>query len=175
MRLPLNQNCPKYCFKDWAGISWGVGTGHNPRIVASGWTREGFNLSLCTLPGGGSGWNYARGYADFSVTFTLDRSYRYISTVSGDVTGISNGEGFLPAGTHTISGHSLGNPPGGFSLDVLLPPGQPQPPIASFTFAPQDPGAFSPQDPIAGELERFPVVCTTYSHNGQTILWRSEA
>jgi PKD repeat protein len=144
--------------RDWAGVSWRVSAGDTAGIIASGWSREGFNLALCQS----GGWFYGRGHADFSVTFTLDRAYQYISTVSGNVTGISNGEGSLGAGTYIISGQSLGNPPGGFSLDVALSPVPLEPPVASFVF--------SPQDPVAGELVTF--TSTSTDSDGQITTWQ---
>jgi len=90
----------------WASISWSLGQTH---ISASGSSTEGYNGFW-----NGHNWLYGRGHADFTLTLALDRAYSYSGTVSGNVGGVSNGGGFLAAGTHTISAHTLGKV-GGFS------------------------------------------------------------
>ena len=112
-------------------------------ISSSGGSTEGFNNARC---GGNTSWLYGRGHSDFSITITLDNDYQYIGSVSGTVSGISNGVGILEAGTHTISGQSLGSS-SGFSLDVSLTPFPTEPPTASFIY--------SPTDPVAGETITF--------------------
>jgi pimeloyl-ACP methyl ester carboxylesterase len=105
----------------WATASWNVSSG---RIIASGSSTAGFNRTTCTPPEGGAGGVYGRGHADFSVTLNLDRAYIYTSTVTGRVSGISNGSGILQAGQHTISGQAVGHS-GSFSLDISLSPAPP--------------------------------------------------
>jgi len=144
----------------WATTSWNVLTGTNARITANGSSTAGFNGATCTPSVGGVGWVYGRGHADFSVTFTLDRAYHYVSSIFGNVSGIANGEGVLQPGTYTISGQTLGNS-GGFSLDVSLSP-EHVPPTASFIF--------TPQIPRIGEVTTFDGSSSSDS-DGQIVSW----
>lgn len=105
----------------WGQVSWSIAMGTSGRIKASSSTKEGANGVTCRLDGGGTGWNYARGHADFALSFTTDRAFEFTSSIVGNVSGISNGNGVLPAGTHTLTANSRGNT-GEFAVDVLLSP-----------------------------------------------------
>jgi hypothetical protein len=108
----------------WTTISWNIS---GTAINASASSTEGFNNSVCTPSVGGVGWVYGRGHGDFTITLTLDQTYTFTANLSGDVSGIPNGQGVLSAGTYTISGHTLGKM-GGFSMTIALSPA-PQPNI----------------------------------------------
>ena len=110
----------------WGSVSWSYSAGETAHFVAGGGSQEGFNGSLCSLPAGGNGWTYGLGHGEVSWTLTLDCPYRYTGVVTGGVSGLVDGTGVLPAGTHTISGSTAGDS-GGFSLDVTLTPMPPVP------------------------------------------------
>ena len=105
----------------WGQVSWNLGSDH---LESSGWSIEGFNGSICTLPEGGSGWLYGRGRMELHYTFYLDSAKEYTSNTTGNVTIssdeatlVSNGSGVAPAGTYTITAQSLGNT-GNFTLEL---------------------------------------------------------
>ncbi|MCA8951085.1 MAG: hypothetical protein KDE27_16385 [Planctomycetes bacterium] len=102
----------------WGRTLWNVSAGPTVRIIATGWSTEGFNGSYC----GNGLWLYGRGHANFAVTVCLDQAYTFTSSATGEVMGVPTGtsSGTLAAGLHCFTGHSEGN--SNFSLDVTLTP-----------------------------------------------------